>query len=109
MKLRRDEDFKNPPSGEKDIETLFYLKGEEGVYWRLKKLVSGGRAVLLLLEVVREDDRFGQVAHGAAEAAALVAEAEIRFGFRQVVLVLENALGAFDQLAHFERPLHLQC
>lgn len=70
------------------------------------------RAVRLRLalaaEVLGEDNRLGEVAHGTPQAAALVAEAEVGLFLGETVPVLEDALGPLDQLTGFELALHLR-
>src|SRR5277367_4603874 len=63
----------------------------------------GGRRFVagLLVHVVGENHGLGQITHGAAQSAALVAEAKIGFFLRETVLVLQNALGSLNKLAGF--------
>ena len=58
-------------------------------------------------KLLGEDDRVGQLAHGAAEAAAFVAHSQVRFLFGQILSALQDALGTLDRFARFELALHV--
>src|SRR4029079_10023898 len=60
----------------------------------------------LLTQVLRQDDRLGELSHWTAKAAAFVPHTEIRFLFCLAIACLQNALGSFDKLACFELPTH---
>ena len=55
-----------------------------------------------------EDDLLGEVAHGAAGAAAVVAQFEVGFLFAHAVALHKDAFGAFDEFARFELAFHFE-
>jgi hypothetical protein len=63
-------------------------------------------ALAFLAQVFRENNRFRQFAHGAAQSPAFVSQTEIRFFFRQTVARLQNAFRSFDKLTRLELPPH---
>ena len=66
--------------------------------WLLGVWVTRGMACGPL-DVVRDDDGFGDLAHGLAGVHALRLNAPERVGFLQAVPVNQNALRALDGLA----------
>ncbi len=71
------------------------------------RIASRHRSFGLPAEIFGQNDGFGQVAHRAPQTAALIAQAQVRFLFRDLILVLQNTLGALHQLARLELTLHL--
>ena len=71
-------------------------------------MIRCGLGAALLLQLVGQDDGFGQVAHGAAQTAAFVAQLQVGIFFGDAQLVLHDALGTFHHLAGFERALGFQ-
>src|SRR5438477_4373062 len=74
----------------------------------LRARQSGHRIAALFFQIVGENYRLRQIAHGTAQPPAFVAQTQVRFLFGEAVLVLQNALGALHQFARLERALHLQ-
>ncbi len=62
----------------------------------------------LAIQVVGQNYGLGKIAHRTPQSAAFVPQPEIGFLFGQVVLVLQDSLGALDQLSRFERALHVE-
>src|ERR1022692_2659118 len=62
---------------------------------------------VLAMQFFRQNDGFRQFPHGTAQSPALVAQAQVSLFFGDVVVLLQDSLGALHQLAGFELPLHL--
>src|SRR5258708_18360509 len=58
-------------------------------------------------QVLSQDDGICQFFHRAAQTAAFIPKAQVRFFFRELITLLQNALGALHYLARFELAFHL--
>src|SRR5689334_5757406 len=77
--------------------------------WKARRTwLFGAYFVVLAVEVVRQDDRFRQFSHGPAQAAALVAQPEIRLFLGESMPRLENSFGALHDFPRLEISLHLE-
>src|SRR6516165_6768916 len=60
------------------------------------------------VQLLREDNRFGELLHRAAQPAAFISQSQVGFLFGHPVPVLKDPLRTLDDFAHFEEPFHLQ-
>src|SRR5579859_4949726 len=72
----------------------------------LRRHAAAGLAVAAGNNVLGQNNCLSQIAHGAPQPPALIAQAEVRSLLAQLVFRLQNTLGALHQLAGFELALH---